>query len=187
MLERIGRPWRPPPLVQQFRPDQLRQPGLQRRLVLRRQGLEHLVGKLPPQHRPHLRYLFGRMELIQPGHERILQGGGNRHAPQRPGQRVVVRVLPEQGRVQQHLGQLFHIQRHPIRLGHNMLHHLGGQRLAPGQVCDQRLDLWPLQPGEGEGRHMGARRPGRRKLRAKRQHVQHRHRGRLLQHQAEHL
>ncbi len=36
-------------------------------------------------------------------------------------------------------------------------------------------------------RHMRARRPGRRKLRAKGQHVQHRHRGRLLQHQAQHL
>ena len=34
---------------------------------------------------------------------------------------------------------------------------------------------------------MRARRPGRGKLRAKRQHVQHRHRGRLLQHQAQHL
>ena len=131
VLERIGGPRRPPPLVQQFRPDQLRQSRLQRRLVLRREGLEHLVGKLPPQHRPHLRHLFGGMELIQAGHERILQGVGNRHAPQRPGQRVVVRVLPQQGRLQQHLGQLFDVERHPIRLGDNMLHHLGGQRLAP--------------------------------------------------------
>ena len=187
VLERIGGPRRPPPLVQQFRPDQLRQPRLQGRFVLRREGLEHLIGKLPPQHRPHLRHLFGRMQLIQAGHERILQGVGNRHAPQRPGQRVVVHVLPQQGRLQQHLGQFFDIERHPIRLGHDVLHHLGGQRLAPRQVRDQRFDLRPLQAVEGDGRHMRAGRPGRGKLRAIGQHVQHRHRRRLLQHQSQHL
>ena len=31
-----------------------------------------VIGKLPPQHRPELCHLFGPVELIQPGHERIL-------------------------------------------------------------------------------------------------------------------
>ena len=106
---------------------------------------------------------------------------------QRPGQDVLVGVLPQQGGVQQYLGQLFHIQRHPIGLGHNMLHHLGGQRLAPRPVRDQRLDLRPLQAVEGDGRQMRARRPGRHKLWMRGEHVQHRHRGRLLQHQPQHL
>ena len=68
-------------------------------------GVPPLVGKPPPQHRPQLRHLFGRMELIQTGHERILQGIGNRHAPERPGQRVVARFLPQQGGLQQNLAE----------------------------------------------------------------------------------
>ncbi len=62
-----------------------------------------------------------------------------------------------------------------------------GQGFASRPLGNQRLDLRALQAIEHEGRDVGAWRPGRAELRAIRQHVQHRHRGRLLDHQPEHL
>jgi hypothetical protein len=72
VLKQIPGPRQPSPLVEEFGGHQLRQPRVQGVLVLRGNGRKQLIGKLPPQHRPELRYLFGHLELIQPGHERIL-------------------------------------------------------------------------------------------------------------------
>ena len=72
MLKDIPGPRRSSPLVEEFGLHQLGQPRVQRVLVLRGNGLEQVIGKLPPQHRPELRHLFGPVELIQAGHEGIL-------------------------------------------------------------------------------------------------------------------
>jgi hypothetical protein len=60
VLERIGRQRGLPPLVEEFGLDQARQGRLQGRIVQRRDRLEELVGKRPPQGRPELGYGFDR-------------------------------------------------------------------------------------------------------------------------------
>lgn len=72
MLEEVAGARRAAALVEQLRLDELGQPGLQCLVVLRRDRLKQVVGKLAPDHRPELGHLFGRIELVQPGHERIL-------------------------------------------------------------------------------------------------------------------
>ena len=83
--------------------------------------------------------------------------------------------------------ELFDIQWHPIRLGHDVLQHFGGQGFASYPLGNQRLDLPALQAIEHERGEVGAGRPGRAKRGARRQDMQHRHRGRLLDDEPEQL
>ena len=62
-----------------------------------------------------------------------------------------------------------------------------GQGFPSRPLGNERLDLRALQAIEHQGGEMGAWRPGRAELRAIRQHVQHGHRGRLLDDQPEDL
>jgi hypothetical protein len=94
VLKEIPGPWRPSPLVEEFGCHQLCQPRLQGVLILRSNGLEQVIGKLPPQHRTELRHLFRRIELIQARHERILQRLRNRYRTQRPGEPILGRLFP---------------------------------------------------------------------------------------------
>ena len=150
--------------------------------------MKHLIAETPaPALHPAAPPLWLHFNLIQSRHQRILQGVGNRHAQQRPGQHVLHGFSPEQVGLQQHLGQLFDIERHPVRLGDDVLHDFIWQCLAACQVRDQRLDLRALQAIEGNRGHMRTGRPGRLELLAECQHVQHRHRGRLLQDQTQHF
>ena len=151
MLEHIAGARRPSPLVEQLRLNQLRQPRLQGRLVQGHNGLEHVVGKLAPHHRPQLGHVPGGAKPIQAGHKRILQGGGNRHRAQGSSQHIVLRVLLQQVGLQEHLGELFDKQRHAIGLGHNVRHHLRWQCLASGQVRNQGLHLRALKAIQSDG------------------------------------
>jgi len=95
MFKDISGSRRSPPLVEELGPHQLCEPRLQGVLLLRGNGLEQVIRKLPPQHRAELRYLFRCIELIQAGHERILQRIRNCHRTQRPGERILVRFFPQ--------------------------------------------------------------------------------------------
>ena len=59
VFEPVSGMWRPATLIQQFGLDQLPQAGLQRRLIVWRDGLQQVIGKFPPQHCRELRHLFG--------------------------------------------------------------------------------------------------------------------------------
>jgi hypothetical protein len=69
--------------------EKLRQPFLQRRRLDQAECLEHLIRKLPPQDGAELGDFLSGVELIQAGHERILQGGGDGHGGQRSSQGIV--------------------------------------------------------------------------------------------------
>jgi hypothetical protein len=163
------------------------QPVLQRGLVHRRDRTQDVVGEFPAQHRPQLSDLLGRPELVQPGHERILQGVGDGHRGERARQHVLLSLRAQERRGQQHLGQLLDIERHPIRLGDDVGDDLGRQCLAACPVGDQGLDLRPLQPVEGDGRHVRAAGPGQLELGPEREHVEHGHRRSLIEHQPQHF
>ena len=124
VLEAIhGLRWQPL-LVEEFRLHQLLQPALQGRLVPRRDGLEEGIGKVASERRSELCQAFHRCQTVQPCHQRVVQGGGNRQRRQRPRQRIALRLLLEQAGLQDHLGQFLDKQRHPIGLGHHLLDHL---------------------------------------------------------------
>ena len=161
MLEAVRRLRRQPLLVQELRLHQLVQSPVQGVLVPRGDGLQQFIGKLAPQRRPELRQALHRRQAIQPRHQRVVQRGGNRQRGQGPGQLVALLPLLEQPGLQHHLGQLFDKQRHPIGLGHHLLDHLGGQRLAVRHPAGHLRGLAPRQAIE---RHLGevrAPRPGR--------------------------
>jgi hypothetical protein len=93
VLEHIGRQRGLPPLVEEFGLHQPRQGLLQCRVVQRRDRLQELIGKRPPQGRPQLGYGFDRGQPIESGHERVMQRGGNRQCREGTHQRVRVLAL----------------------------------------------------------------------------------------------
>ena len=115
-----------PPLRDQLGLDQLRQRPLQRRRVQRRHGLHQVIGESAPDDRTQLRHQFRRCQAIQPRHQRVVQGGGDRQRGQWARQVVAVLLLLEQARLQHHFGQFFHEQRHAVSLAHDFLQHGGG-------------------------------------------------------------
>ena len=131
MLERVGGLRRQAPLVEQLGLHQLRQAPLQRQLVQGRHGLQQLIGKRPPQDGPQLRHVFRprRADPAAPSGSPAAwrespAGAAGRSAHSGP------RCFLEPARLQHRLGQLFHKQRHAIGLGHDLLQHRRGQRLA---------------------------------------------------------
>ena len=124
MLKDVFGARRTPPLVEQLGVDQLRQPLLQQRFLHAGQGPQHLVGKLPPQDRAELGHLADHRQAIQPRHQGILERGRDRHRRQGTGERIALRLLVQHVRLQQHLGELFDEQRHPIGPGDNVRDHL---------------------------------------------------------------
>jgi hypothetical protein len=125
MLEAVRRLWRQTLLIEELCLHQLLQPPLQGALVPRRNGLQQGIGKLAPERRPELCEALHRRQAVQPRHQRVVQCGGNRQRRQGPGQLIALCPLLEQPRLQHHLGQFLHEQRHPIGLGHHLLHDLG--------------------------------------------------------------
>ena len=85
---------------------------------------------------------------------------------QRTPQLIVVCLFPEQARLEHHLGQLFHKQRHAIGLGHDLLAYLSRQALPPCHPVDHLLDLRRGQTAQRERGHMRPEAPWGVKLRA---------------------
>ena len=95
--------------------------------------------------------------------------------------------FPEQPRLQHHLGQLFHKQRHSIGLGHKLPEHLGRQRLTSCDSLDHDLHLFAGQTAECELGQVRASGPGRTKIRAKIQQNENAGRGCLVDQEVEKL
>jgi hypothetical protein len=86
-------------------------------------------------------HLFDRGQPIEPGHQRVVQRIGNGQQGERLQQLIMVLPLPQQARLQHHLGQLFDKQGDAIGLSHHVPAHLGRQRLARRQPRHYGLDL----------------------------------------------
>ena len=99
-------------------------------------------------------HLTDHWQAIQPRHQGILERGRDRHRRQGTSQRVALPLLVQHVRLQQHLGELFDEQRHPIGPGHDVLNHLRRQGFAARQVGNQRFHLGTLQAVERQRRHM---------------------------------
>ena len=130
----------------------------------RRDRGEQLVAELAPDHRPDLGHLPDRRQPVEPGHQRVVQRRRDRQRRQRPGQGVAVALLLEQPGLEHGLGQLLDEQRHPVRLGHDLLQHLGRQRLAARHPLGHGRDLALVQPVEREQADVGEADPGRPEL-----------------------
>jgi hypothetical protein len=114
---------------------------LQPLLVPRRDSSQQLIREGPAQGRSQLGDFFCVGQPIQPGHQGIMECRWNGQRRQRAPQLIVVCLLPEQARLEHHLGQLFYKQWHSIGLGHNLLAHLNRQVLAPRHSVDHLLGL----------------------------------------------
>jgi hypothetical protein len=102
-----------------------------------------------------------------------------------PGQHIAVRFFLDKPCFENRLHQLFHKQRNAVGLGDNLLHHLGGERLAACHPPDHLLDLLACEAREGEWRDVGPGGPGRAKLRPTGQDQEQARGGDLVQEQPE--
>jgi hypothetical protein len=96
VLERVGGLRGDAPLCDDLRCDQLPEGILERRGLQRRHGLQQVIRKGLPDRGPQLCDAFCGREAIEPGHQRIVQRGGNRQGGQRAVQGIVVLVFLQQ-------------------------------------------------------------------------------------------
>jgi hypothetical protein len=128
--------------------------------------------------------LHGR-QAVEPRHQRVVQRGGNRQRWEETGELVALLALLEQPRLQHHLGQLLDKQRHPIGLGHHLLHDLGWQDLAARHPVGHLGRLAPWQAIERHLGQMRAPRPGWAEVGPKGQEHQDTRYGALIHQQTE--
>jgi hypothetical protein len=76
--------------------DELHERPLQRRSVQGRYRLYQVIGEGPPHERAQLRHEFRRCQAIQPGHQRVVQRGGDRQRWQGARQLIALLLLLEQ-------------------------------------------------------------------------------------------
>jgi hypothetical protein len=81
------------------------------------------VREFPANSGRDLGYLTGGSEPIEPGQQRLLERGRDRHRRQRPRERVVVALIPEQIGLQHGPRQLLDEQGHAVRLGDDLVEH----------------------------------------------------------------
>ena len=96
MLEDIRRLGWQPLLVEELCLHQLVQPALDGRLIPRRDGPQQRIGKFAPQCGAELCKALHRCQAIQPGHQRVVQGGRDGQRRQRTGEFVAIVPLLEQ-------------------------------------------------------------------------------------------
>ena len=101
---------------------------------------------------------------VEPGQQRLLQRGWDRHGRQRTRESVVVALVPEQIGLEHGPRQLLDEQRHAVRLCDDLVEHRGRQRLAAAQPLDHGRTLPAAQTAEGQRGDMGVARPGRHEL-----------------------
>ena len=70
-----------------------------------------------------LGYVAGRGQPVEPGQQRLLERGRDRHGRQRSRERVVVALIPEQIGLQHGPGQLLDEQGHAVGLGDDLVEH----------------------------------------------------------------
>ena len=114
-----------------------------------------------------LRHLLDRVQAVEPGHQRIVQRGGDRQLAERAVEQPGVVGLPERAQFEHRLGHLLDIERHAIGARGDLGHQLRRQRLAagdPGHDRRGRVAAEPVQRQAGDDRvaaeAMGEARPG---------------------------
>ena len=158
----------------QFGVFQLRQRGLQRRLVAPDHGVEQRIGEFAPDRGADLRDFLDRRQPVEPRHQRILQRRGDRQRRQRAVEAIALAVLDQQPGFQHGLGQFLDEQRHAVGLGDDLRHHFGRQLAAAGHALDQGLGLAAVEPAERHRGDVGQALPGRLEFRPEGDQQQHR-------------
>ena len=133
---------------------------------------EYRVPEAPADHRGALSHLLGRAQPVEPGHQRILQGG--RYL------RGCRRLCLVGARLEDALGQLFGKKRYAVRRLGDRLGNFRGQRAIGRDAADQRLQLVALQTIEIDLARLALGGPAGRKLGAEIDHQHGRGRHALL-------
>ena len=120
------------------------------------------MAELAADHGGGLRDFLDRREAVEPGHQRVVQGRGDRKRRQGTGQLVTIAGIGQQARFQHRLGQLLDEQRHAVGARHDLLDDLRRQRLVARDPRDQIRALAPAQPAHGQRGHVRLAGPGRR-------------------------
>ena len=126
-----------------------------------RDGEEQVVGKLPPDAGPDLGDVLDRGLAVEPGHQRVVQRGRDREVHLVAQHLIAIRGFHDIFRVEHGAGELFDIERHPVRLVGDLRLDRRGQRLAAGELVDQPPAFAPPQPVERQVRQMREGLPGR--------------------------
>ena len=135
-------------------------------------GRQQSVAELAADRRAGLRdVLGGRSQPVQPRHQRGVQGRRHRQRRMRHGGQ---RCRALRAGFEHRLGQFLDEQRHAVGALGDLLHDLGWQRRIPGDVCDHRRRVAPVEPCQRQHRHM--RLPGPRRLKFGAEHGQQQHR-----------
>ena len=139
---------------------------------MRRHRRNQLVAKFSSDRRADLGDLFDGGESIQARHQRISQGGRDRHASGRTSVVVMIADCFEFTGFQNRFSQLFHIQRHAVGLVQDLVEQPGGQFSALGELVHNRTALSARELGQVQRRNMAVAAPFRLKLRPVREHDQ---------------
>ena len=121
MLEGIDRSGRRALLERQPRLGELRQRLVQRRLWVRSDGGDQLVGELAPDRRTDLRDLLDRRKAIEPGHQQVAEGRRDRQAAGMPGIFPAVDCLNEVAGFEDRPGQFLDEERHAVGLAEDLV------------------------------------------------------------------
>ena len=169
MGEGVGRVGRSSPGHEEPGVDQAPE-GLDQRIFAGRgDGVQELEGELPSEHRAELRHLLGGVQSVEPGHEQVLERGGNGVegggiGPGRP---------TPHARLRDHLRQLFQEQRDAIRSLDDAPTEVPRERRLGTHRIDEIAGLRGAEPADLEVHQALRFHPGRLELGAGAQQRQH--------------
>ena len=166
---------------------QARERVCQRRLAHHVERRDQLVAELAPDDRADLRDLLDRCHAFQPRRQRVAQRLRDRHAG--GGARVDVAIAfdLQVPRLDDHLREFLHEERHAIGPGDDLRGELRRQRFAAGELRQKRAALLRCQLGEAQRRHALVLGPARLKLGAVGEHDQQRDAAELGDEQTERI
>jgi hypothetical protein len=124
--------------------------------------MDQLIRELPSQSGAELNHLFDRPQAVQPGHERVLQCGGDGQLRRGPPRFMLLLARFQQPRFQYHLRQFFDEQRYAVGFRNDLIEHLAGQSISHCDLVDELLHLMTGHPPKSDFgllRSGGARRP----------------------------
>ena len=138
-----------------------------------RNGLQHLEGKVPPDHRTDLRHLLPGAQLIEPRRQKRIQRCRHRVARDRRDRRGSA-ILIRRMRIQDASGQLFQEQRHALGTLNNAGDQIVGELALPGGLPDKHRRLPAVEAVDKLRRHLRMMRPHQSPLRSGRYEQEHR-------------
>ena len=168
VLECIGHRRRRPVAEDQSRSYQLGERVLKRDALNRRYLLQKVKGKLAADRCADLRDLLDRSQAIEPRHQGVLQGRGNRERRKHGGQHVGPVVCAQHPGLQHGLCQFLHKKWYAVGVGDDLLENLSRQRLAAGDPIDHGKGVAPTEPAQRQRLDVRLTTPGRHEFRPKR-------------------